>query len=699
MHRQFGRKAAFILSLALAAAPASVRGANTPQRTHDIVVEDYFTQGFIDACAISPDGASVAFTDLRWDLDADTRHTDIWTVNVKTHALTRLTFHPANDGNPQWSPDGRFVYFTSRRGEEGDLPPENGKTQVWKAPATGGEPVPVTRFKDGVDDSALSADGRTLYYVRSSEETDDPWKEMKEKFDDLEYGKGVMNYSELWALDLETWRSEKLVDENRVIREFAVSRRGDRIAMITTPTEELITNEGLSRVDVWERGTEKVTGVPDHLWRAEAPSPYGWLNGLSWSADASNLAFRVDFDGYPGELLVVHFRGAEMIPHRLQRPGEFSIGGPSKTEWIGSSSDLCFVAEEKARARVACIRNINPDSQGRYEVLTPGDWVAKAFALTSDGRTLAAALGDVTQPSDVFVTPVGGKPKLERVTKINPQIDTWKLPRIQIVSWAGANGDTVEGILELPFDYEEGKKLPLHVALHGGPSDADKYYFEYWIYGRGLWPSLGWAVFAPNYRGSTGYGDAFMTDLVGAECAIEVEDVLKGVDMLVARGIADPDRMAVSGWSNGGFVTNCLLTETDRFKAASTGAGVLDMAIQWGTEDTPGHVVNFMKGLPWEKAEGYLKASPLWKLDRVKTPTLIHVGGADPRVPPAHSKALFRALDFYLKVPSELVVYPDQGHGLMKYTYRKAKLEWDIAWFDHHVLGKPLEEPEEPEEP
>jgi dipeptidyl aminopeptidase/acylaminoacyl peptidase len=120
------------------------------------------------------------------------------------------------------------------------------------------------------------------------------------------------------------------------------------------------------------------------------------------------------------------------------------------------------------------------------------------------------------------------------------------------------------------------------------------------------------------------------------------------------------------------------------------------MAIQWGIEDTPGHVVNFMKGLPWKRADAYDAASPLWRLDRVTTPTLIHVGEADSRVPPAHSRALFRALDFYLKVPSELVIYPGQGHGLGKYTHRKAKMEWDIAWFDHHVLGKPFEEPEKP---
>ena len=684
-----------ILGLLIIAGFGTVFAAE-PERTHDLTPEDYFTQGFIYDCALSPDGEYVAFTDLRWDLEADTRHTDLWIVNRRTGKMQRKTFHPGGDGHPIWGADSRSVYFTSSRGEADGQPPLNKKTQVWKVTVDEGQPVPVTRFKDGVEDFALSRDGGTLYYIKSSEQVEDPWKDLKEEFDDLEYGKGIMNYSELWALDLETWRTEMLIDEDRVIREFAVAPGGGKIAMITTPNEELIANEGLSRVDVWDRETGEVFIVPDGLWRDQAPSPYGWLEGLSWSADLSRLAFRIDFDGFPAELIVIHFEGDDVTTHRLDRPGQFSLGGGADIFWLGSSHDLCFIAESHARSRVVTVRNVTPGGQGKMETLTPGDWVAKTFHLTPDGRTMAVALGDVTQPNDIFITSTRGKPKLERITRINPQIDTWKLPKIEIVSWVGAGGDTVEGILELPYDYEPGTKLPLHVALHGGPTAADMLYFEFWIYGRGLWPALGWAVFAPNYRGSTGYGDDFLVNLIGAECDIEVKDVLAGVDMLVEKGIADPEKMAVSGWSNGGYLTNCLITQTDRFKAASTGAGVLDMGLQWGIEDTPGHVINYMEGLPWEKRDAYRKASPMWDLDKVKTPTLIHVGENDPRVPAAHSRALFRGLDFYLNVPSELVIYPGQGHGLRKYTYRKAKMEWDMAWFDHHVLGEPMEEPDTP---
>jgi dipeptidyl aminopeptidase/acylaminoacyl peptidase len=316
--------------------------------------------------------------------------------------------------------------------------------------------------------------------------------------------------------------------------------------------------------------------------------------------------------------------------------------------------------------------------------------------VTPDGKDFAVAISDTTHPADIYGGSLEGKGSLKRLTHVNPQIDTWKLPHIQIVSWKGAHGDNVEGILELPYDYKPGQKLPMHVALHGGPTDADHLYFQYWIYGRGLWASLGWAVFAPNYRGSVGYGDKFLTDLIGHENDLDVEDILTGVDAMVARGIADSSKLAVSGWSNGGYLTNCLITKTNRFKAASSGAGVLDMAMQWGTEDTPGHVVNFEKGFPWANYEEYKRSSPLYDLNKVTTPTLIHVGEDDERVPAVHARTLFRALAFYRHVPCELVMYPGQGHGLMTYSDRKAKLAWDIAWFDKYVLGKSTEEPKKP---
>ena len=254
------------------------------------------------------------------------------------------------------------------------------------------------------------------------------------------------------------------------------------------------------------------------------------------------------------------------------------------------------------------------------------------------------------------------------------------------MTWTSGDGTPVEGILELPPGYQPSDgPLPMIVQIHGGPTSATRFELRFEIYGRTLMASNGYALLSPNYRGSVGYGDAFLTDLIGHENDLDVEDILAGVDAMTGRGVADPDRLGVMGWSNGGFLTNCLITRTDRFKAASSGAGVLEQSMQWATQDTPGHNINFMGGLPWQAPDAYRRASPLFGLGGATTPTLIHVGGDDPRVPPAHSRALYRALHQYLGVPTELVVYPGEEHSLKILNHRTAKMAWDLAWFDTYL--------------
>ena len=195
------------------------------------------------------------------------------------------------------------------------------------------------------------------------------------------------------------------------------------------------------------------------------------------------------------------------------------------------------------------------------------------YSFNDSGKQLVVTLSTPDTPHDIYLISTNSVPT--RLTQVNPQIEKWNIPNISIFSWQGANGDKAEGILELPDDYDGNSPLPLVVAIHGGPTSASLFQFRFWIYGHGLLPSKGIAVFAPNYRGSTGYGDKFMIDLIGQENAIEVEDILLGVDALVEQGIADPEKLGIMGWSNGGYLTNCIITKDQRFKAASSGAGVL----------------------------------------------------------------------------------------------------------------------------
>ena len=675
--------------IALLSAPLAQ--AQAPARTHHIELDDYFTLAVISNIAPSPDGKNVAYTEARWDKSLDGRNTDLWVVETSTRIRQRLTFDPAPDQAPSWDPFGRYLYFTSSPKRTGErTPPYDGKTQVWRIWPGSSEPTPVTRVEGGINGYTLSKDGRSLYYVVGEEQIDDEFKDLRAKHKHLEYGHGVNKLSQVWKLDLESWRSEKLVDDKRVIHYFTVSPDGRRIAMITTPDAVPLSNEGWSRVDVWNAETKKITVLTPDEWRKDHPSPYGWVDAAAWSADGLALAFSLSFDAYPSEIYVAEGAEDQMPVRKLNRPDDVDLVDGGRLHWRGQSRELCFVGESHARRWVCGLQEVRDGGTGQFRKLTEGDVVVNACGFDRAGENLFMVMDTMTRPTEIYQLPAGAPAETaKRLTDVNPQVDSWKLPQIQLVSWQAPDGAMVEGILELPPDYPLGEKpMPMVVELHGGPTAATPYCLQFWIYGRTTMPAKGYALLSPNYRGSTGYGRKFMTDLVGHENDIEVQDILAGVDAMVAKGIADPQRLGVMGWSNGGFLTNCVITHTDRFKAASSGAGILDMIIQWGTEDTPGHVVNYQQGLPWAVPEAYRKASPIFGLAQVKTPTLIHVGGADPRCPPGNSRGLYRALRYYLKVPTELVVYPGEAHSLTKYENRKAKMEWDMAWFDRYVLGK-----------
>lgn len=672
--------AACVLLLALAG------GAAAAVRDHEMTPEDSFSLTGIENLAVSPDGTQAAYTENRWGDGKKGRSSDLWVVATAGGPPRRLTFDGFGGGGVRWSPDGRWLYFLGRDKAGREAPPGDGSAQVWRLPPAGGVPVAVTRSAGGVDAFVLAPDGQTLYYAVGHEKTDDAWGDLLKKYDDLEYGHGVTELTELRRLDLITWRDDVALEAVRVIQDLALSPDGRRLAMITAPDNELIYREGWSRVDVLDLQSGVVAELTNQAWRDGHKSPYGWIEDPAWSADSRALAFSISYDGFATDIWVAEDRGGAWPLQKIARPDPLSCDGG--LSWRGEGRTLCYRGEAMARVQVIAVEGVAGGAQGRTTELTRGDLVVSAFGFDRKGATLVAVWETPTDANDIYVAAAPDRHR--RLTRVNPQVDGWKLPQISHVSWSGADGKTCWGVLELPADYVRGSgPLPAIVEVHGGPTSSTRIGFRLWMYGRGLMPARGYALLNPNYRGSTGYGDAFLEELVGRENDVEVRDITAGVHWLIDQGLADPAKIGVMGWSNGGYLTNCLIAaEPDLFAAASSGAGVLDMVIQWGTEDTPGHVVNFMRGLPWQQPDAYRAGSPLYFLDRVKTPTLIHVGGSDPRVPVAHSRALYRALQDYLHVPTQLVVYPGEPHGLTTRHNRMAKMDWDAAWFDKYLLGK-----------
>jgi dipeptidyl aminopeptidase/acylaminoacyl peptidase len=654
--------------------------------THSVTPDDYFTLNTITEIALSPDGKQVAYTLAVWDKGEDNRRSDLWVIGTDLKGKPmKLTYDRANDRHIKWSADGKHLYFLGNRKKAAETkPPFDGSSQVWRIAADGGGEVKaITREVGGVTGFDYAPKADALYFSKDKDHADqDEFAKLRAKYK-ADYGHGVRKVSEIHKLDLTAWRTEKVVDDTRYVREFVVTQDGKKIAMVSAFDDTVVKSEGESRVDVWEAG--KVVTPPTDAYRKNPKnSPYAWLEGLSWNPDGSRFAFIEVHDAFPAEVIVGTVNGSVWETTRLERDGWEVVGyGRAMGETlIWDNENLLCLFEKKGETGFVALNLTSPRSPKLYG--------------TPKTSTLAFRKGSLGVMGLVSYT--DKFPRLTLTTKDaddqaildpNPHTATWKLPSVQHITWKAPDGTEVGGVLELPYGYKKGDKLPLVVAIHGGPTTSTKADLNFDPHnGRLYFAAAGYAVLLPNYRGSTGYGDKFVTDLIGRENDIEVKDILAGIQHLVKEGIADPERVGCMGWSNGGYLTNCLITLKDspiKFKAASSGAGIVDTVAEWGFNDEPAYPIVFKKGLPWEQPEIYKKSSPTYQLGNVTTPTIVHVGGSDVRCPPGHSRMLYRALKENLKVPTELVEYPGEPHGLTKMSNRKAKMEWDLAWFEKYL--------------
>jgi dipeptidyl aminopeptidase/acylaminoacyl peptidase len=648
---------------------------------HDITVDDYFSLAAVNELAVAPDGKSVAYCEGRWDKKANNRRADLWVVATSGKGTPRrLTSDRANERHPRWSADGKTIYVLANRTRAGEKAPWDGSTQVW-AVRLDGDARPITKVEGGVSGFDLAPKGNALFYVADAKEKDkDDFSKLREEHSKLEYGHGTRKVSEVFRVDLATWRETKVIAEKKYVREMAVTADGKRVAMINAPDDTVITSEGRSRVEVWDEDIGKVSPT-DESWRKSAASPYPWLETLAWSHDGSRLAYCSIFDAYPAEVILNESMDGKWVAHRMPRPDGWHVRGYGSSLRFNEFGGLIYLGERAGR-----VASLGYDATKRQTDLSGQEEKGVVFSSDRAGKTTVILRGLLGSLPELYSNDG------ERLTDLNPQAAKWKWPTVRHITWKAADGTTVGGVLELPPGHEKGKKLPLIVGIHGGPTTAVHSNLEFNPYdGRTYLAAKGYAVLCPNYRGSTGYGDKFVKDLIGNENDVDVKDILAGIQHLIAEGIADPQRVGVMGWSNGGYLTNCLITLKDppvKIRAASSGAGILDCVAEWGFNDEPAYPMVFKKGLPWETPEIYRKTSPTYGLGNVTTPTLIHVGANDERCPPGHSRMLYRALKEYRKVPTQLVVYPGEPHGLGRYDSRKAKMEWDVAWFEKYLKGK-----------
>jgi dipeptidyl aminopeptidase/acylaminoacyl peptidase len=358
---------------------------------------------------------------------------------------------------------------------------------------------------------------------------------------------------------------------------------------------------------------------------------------------------------------------------------DFSAGG---LQWSPDSKSIRFSAQDRAFSSVWSF----DVGSGKYTKMLERQLVS-GLSWSRDGARVAYVLSTPTSPGDVHASDATfASPR--KLTDVNPQVASLALGETEVVKWKSTDGWEVEGVLVKPVGYQAGRRYPLLVDAHGGPTGAHNAAFKSsWASPGQYWAGQGWAVLYPNPRGSTGYGEKFTKANIEDWGGGDYRDIMTGVDHLIKAGIADSSKMAFQGWSYGGYMTAWVVSQTSRFKAASMGAGLSNMVSMYGTTDIPEYIGTFFSGAPTEKNFQLLRSrSAITHVDRVTTPLLILSGGSDERVPIGQSMEYYRALKDRGK-PVELVFFPREGHGLGEYYHQIEKVRREFDWITRYTLG------------
>ena len=606
----------------------------------------------------SPDGNRLVFV-VTEPAKGERRARHIWIYEKQSGSIRQFTYSAKSDFLPRWSPDGKQLAFLSDRDEQ---------QQVYAMRADGGEASALTKGKRGVRNFAWSPDGKQIAFLAPDAKTEAEEKKEKDK-DDAHVADKEDKHARLWLLTLDTGEAKALTEPKWEVSEAVWHPSGTGLMLRATDHPESDQNtERIFFFRLWDtvNGDRKVV---DSMTQVLAPrGPFG---NIRIAADGKRMAFVGCREDGPtphdlilarhGDKATQNLSGAivdrPVFDYRWSRDG-----GLLAVVEDGFHTKLVAFTAEGALKDVAAMP-ANPNALG-----------------VSDSGEVAFAGQTATTPQELWLWDLKSAPK--QISHLN---DSWKqytLSTPEFYKYKSFDGMEIEAALLKPLGYDGNLKLPLIALIHGGPTGAWQDSIETW--GQ-LLATRGYAVFYPNIRGSSGYGEKFMEMNRGDWGGGDYRDVMAGVDDLIARGIADPEKLAIGGWSYGGYMSEWTITQTTRFKAAVSGAGLSNLISEYGTEQGPSYD-EWYYGVPYEpeKVAGFLNSSPFVHLKNVKTPTLILQGDADPVDPPGQSQELYRGLKRY-RVETELVVYPREPHGFHEEKHLLDRLNRILAWYDKHL--------------
>jgi dipeptidyl aminopeptidase/acylaminoacyl peptidase len=653
-------------ALILALAPASP--AAQPRRP--LKVDDIFALKTVGDPRISPDGRWVAFTVSQMDPEKDASDTDIYMVPLAGGDAVRVTTSDKGESSPRWSPDGRYLAFLSSRDDK--------KAQVWLLDRRGGEAQRLTEFKGGVASFAWSPDSSRLAIVAADP---DPDEEARAKDKDraprpivvsrLQFkqdGTGFLNdlRDHLHVFDLAKKSSTQLTSGPYDDEGPVWAPDGNSLAFVSNRTAEPDANFNTDIFVVAASG-----GEPRRITSSEAAEA-----SPAFTPDGRSIVFSLGGDPkdiwYATENIAVapaSGGAATILTGGLDR----NVSGLRLSD---DGAHVTFLLEDGGNTHLARV----PVAGGRVERIVAGERDLAQFDIGPKGEVVVLASA-FDQPGELSVVKPGGT--LERLTRVNDQfLASVALGRTERFKARSADGTMIDGFLTRPPGAADAAKLPAILRIHGGPVSQYTTGFNL------EWQMLaahGYAVVAANPRGSSGRGRDFSRAIWADWGNKDFQDVMAAVDHVVAMGVADPGRLGVGGWSYGGILTNYVITKTTRFKGAISGASEVNYLANYG-HDHYQRQWEAELGLPWEKTDAWVRLSPFYQVTKIKTPTLILCGQDDWNVPLINSEQLYQALR-RLGTPTELVIYPGQGHGIRRPSYQKDRYERYLAWYDKYVKG------------